>query len=109
MTITTLNPGSCNFNSTISVNRTGKGRRDYTVSIEITSQCPSVKNLAEELKEVDGFQESLKKISTSEIYRLSGEKLKHLSCPIPSAILKTIEVECGLNLPQEVKMVTTKD
>lgn len=104
-----VKPGSCKLDSTIIVNKAGKRRRDYTVSIEIDSQCPSIKKLAEELKVVDGFEESFKKISTSEIYRLSEGKIKHLSCPVPSAILKTIEVECGLNLPQEVEMVITKD
>lgn len=104
-----VEPGSCKLNSKITVNRSGQGRRDYTVSIKIDSQCPSIKKLAEELKEVDGFQECFKKISSSEVYKLSEGKIKHLSCPVPSAILKTIEVECGLNLPQDVEMVITKE
>ncbi|NLN98631.1 MAG: hypothetical protein GX127_09695 [Eubacteriaceae bacterium] len=104
-----VEPGSCKLKSKIVVTRKNEERGDYTVQIHIESESDNVKRLAEKLTEVDGFEECFKKISTSEVYRLSEKVGLHLSCPVPSAILKTIEVECGLNLPQDVKMVITRD
>ena len=47
-------------------------------------------------------------IADSEIYRLCSNYLRHTSCPLPSAILKAIEVELELAVPRDVKMKIEK-
>ncbi len=108
MATTIVKPGSCKLISKIVVTKKKDDRNDNTVQIDIESESANINRLAKKLKELDGFKECFSKISTSEVYRLSEEAGLHLSCPVPSAILKTIEVECGLNLPQEVEMIVKK-
>ena len=42
------------------------------------------------------------RMTDSAVYRSATQHLKHAACPVPSAILKAIEVEAGLAVPQDV-------
>lgn len=99
-----VSPGVCGFNTTINI----KSEDMQNATIEIITECPSIKKLAEELKEVDGFSEVFGKFGESKTFELAKKYCNHTSCPIPTAILKGIEVECGLALPQKVDMEITK-
>jgi len=41
--------------------------------------------------------------------RLAAEHLVHPACPVPSGILKAIEVESGLALPKDASIKPKKD
>jgi L-fucose isomerase-like protein len=62
-----------------------------------------------ELKEVDGFEECFSKLGDSTVYELAKKYCKHAACPVPSAIVKGIEVACSLALPRDVEFHITKD
>lgn len=100
-----VKPGICGFDTTIEI----KSEDMQNATIEGTTQCPSILKLMEELKEVDGFSECFGKFGDSKTFELAKKHCQHPSCPIPSAILKGIEVECGLALPQTVEMEITKE
>jgi len=38
------------------------------------------------------------------VYRSAAKHLKHVACPVPSAILKAIETESGMNVPKDVRI-----
>ena len=98
MTKININPGICGFESTIFVD----ADENADVNIKIDSQCPHIKNMEKELKEINGYKECFTKFDSSQVYKSAVKHCKHIACPVPSGILKGIEVACGLALPKEV-------
>lgn len=89
-----VNPGICSLKSIIKVNSEDM----QNVLIEIITDCPNIKPLEQELKEVDGLEECFSKLGESKVYELGKKYCKHPGCPVPSAVIKGIEVACGLAL-----------
>ena len=99
-----VNPGVCGFKTIIKVNSEDM----QNAVIEIITECPNIKPLEHELKEVDGYEESFAKLGDSKVYELAKKYCKHAACPVPSAIIKGIEVACGLALPKDVEIKIAK-
>lgn len=99
-----INSGVSGF--TIKVNATSVDRQN--VKLEIISDCPNYKKIAEELTEVDVYKEMFNKLHTGKVYNVFAKYSPHPSCPGVSGILKTIEVAANLALPQSVSMTITK-
>lgn len=99
-----VNPGVCGLKSLIKVNSENK----QTALIEFQTACPNLKPLEQELKEVDGFKECFAKLGESQVYELGKKYCKHPACPVPSAIIKGVEVACGLALPRDVEIKIEK-
>ncbi|MFO7887579.1 MAG: hypothetical protein R6U59_04605 [Eubacteriales bacterium] len=98
MTKININPGICGLESIIFV----EADENADVNIKIDSQCPHIKNMEEELKEINGYNECFTKFDASQVYKAAVKHCKHVACPVPSGIIKGIEVACGLALPKEV-------
>jgi hypothetical protein len=100
-----VNAGVCGFVTTIKV----ESEDMQTAAIEIHTSCPNLKPLEQELKEVDGFEVCFSKIGDSVVYELANKYCKHPGCPVPAAIIKGIEVACGLALPKDAEIKITND
>jgi hypothetical protein len=68
-----------------------------------------VKRLAEQLTEVDPYREISYRGEGPVTLRLAAKHLMHPACPVPSGILKAIEVESGLALPKDASIKPKKD
>jgi hypothetical protein len=99
-----VNPGVCGFITTIKVSSEDM----QTAVIEISTDCPNIKPLEQELTEADGFEECFSKLGDSKVYELARKYCKHAACPVPSAIIKGIEAACGLALPKDVEIRISK-
>jgi len=99
MTKVTVDPGICRFITTIEAIKVAKRR----VNILITSDCEAVTNLGGSLTEIDQL-EIFKKHLDSEIYKGASRCQLHVACPVPSGILKAIEVEAELALPRDANI-----
>ena len=96
MTKVVVDPGICGFTTTVEVTRMSSRK----VGITITSECEKVSELGTQLREVDWSDAlSLRETVWSTNPR---ECLTHITCPVPLAILKAIEVEIGAALPKDV-------
>jgi len=100
-----VKPGVCGFHTHIVTTADAS----FNVSIEITSACSHIRELAEQLTEVSVFEELRRPINETSIYRAAATCKAHVACPVPSAILKAIEVSAGMALPADVHMAITKD
>jgi nitrite reductase/ring-hydroxylating ferredoxin subunit len=60
--------------------------------------------MEEELEEINGYKECFSKFDSSQIYKAASKHCQHLACPVPSGIIKGIEVACGLALPKDVEI-----
>gem|GEM_PF-60474 len=105
MATVTVNPGVCGLNSVITVDSEDM----QNAVIKIDTECPYIKAMGNEFKEVDGFAECFTKIGDGEVYKAAKKYCKHAACPVPSAIIKGIEVACGLALPKDVEFKIFRD
>lgn len=92
-----VNPGICGLCSTIGFDSDDM----QTVSVDFRTDCPNLKPLEEELKEIDGYAVCFAKLGDGEIYELAHKYCRHPGCPVPAALIKGIEVTCGLALPKD--------
>lgn len=97
MTIAIVNPGICGMTATVEVTKVSKRR----VEVEITSECEKVAEMSQSLPALSLF-DALKPQVDSRVYRYASQCCLCTSCPVPMAVLKAIEVEGGLALPQSV-------
>jgi hypothetical protein len=74
------------------------------VKLEIDSNCPNIMALAEDYNLSEGMTEVFIPFGESPLFLAAKKHLKHTACPIPSTIMKAIEVTCGLALPRDVTM-----
>lgn len=98
MSRVTVQPGICGFPVEIEVTTVGK----RMVQVTITSECRQVTTMNDDLSCLDVMDGVLGPMTDSVVYRSATQHLKHAACPVPSAILKAIEVEAGLALPGDV-------
>ena len=99
-----IDPGICGLKTTLTV--TTQDMQNASVHIE--SQCPGINDMQAELENIDCFEECFAKFDTSKVYECAGRHIKHLSCPVPSAIIKGLEAACGFALPKNVDVQISK-
>jgi len=100
-----VNPGVCGLMSVIGAT----ADEELQVRVTIQSDCPAIKAMEEKLQTLDAYAEVLGKWGTSTISRTAEHLCSHAACPVPSAILKAVEVAAGLALPRPVTMEITSD
>ncbi len=95
--------GNCGFTTVVEAKMDGK-----TCKLAIQSQCQAIQRLAAELIEVSPFQEISFRRATPQTLQLGAKYCTHAACPVPVGIIKTVEVEAGLALPQDVTIKLSK-
>jgi len=99
-----IESGICGFCTTVTT--TSEGR---TVRVEFETSCGYVEQPAEALTEVDPYKEISYRGEGPVTMKLAAEHLVHPACPVPSGIIKAIEVEAGLALPKDASIRPSKD
>lgn len=99
MTKVIVHPGICGFDALLEAKASNS-----TVKLQIESECEDVLNLARILTEVSKQDWMNTKGFADEIYEFVAKNTRHLSCPIPCAIMKAIEVELGMALKKDVEI-----
>lgn len=104
MSTVKVHAGVCKFETTIKIRKTGP----TTCEVIIESGCPAVRKLSQIITNctVDDVKKSFLE---SDIYKVCADYLKHVSCPVPSAIIKAIEVAFDLALAKDVYIEIKKD
>lgn len=97
MTRVVVDPGICGMHTTIEVDKVTKRK----VNVKVNSHCEIVAKLGESLTEVDPW-DVFKQQVAHEIHESASRCHLHVTCPVPIAVLKAIEVEAGLALPRDV-------
>lgn len=99
MTRLTISPGACGFETVVDVRK----KEGKVYSVRVTTECETVQKLGEAVAELD-MMDCFKRFVDNPVYRAASSTLKHASCPVPSGILKTLEVEAGLSVRKDVTM-----
>jgi len=95
--------GNCGFTTQIEATMNGS-----SCELHITSECKAIKRMAEELTQVDPYQEITFKRSVPIIHQAGVKHCSHAACPVPVSIIKAVEIEAGLALPTDVTIKLTK-
>ena len=95
--------GRCGFNTTVDATliETDDGER---VQLHIESECKSCQKLATILTEVDPYREITYRRGGPLTLELAAKTLPHTACPVPSGIIKAIEVASHLALPADANI-----
>lgn len=99
-----VNPGICGLKSTIKCDSEDM----QTVTVEYCTDCPSLKPLEDELKELDGYEITFAKFGDGPVFEMASKYCKHPGCPVPAAIIKGVEVACGMALPKNAEITLEK-
>ncbi|MEJ2323924.1 MAG: hypothetical protein P8Y77_03885 [Nitrospirota bacterium] len=97
--------GVCGFKTRIRATKAGKRK----VRLEIESDCEMVARMQEDVAELDMMAAAFTRFLENPVYRSASRCLKHVACPVPSGILKALEVEAGLCLPKNAGIVFIKE
>ena len=99
MTKAVVNSGICGFSVIIIAEK----REGKEIHISLDTECEMVKKMAEDISSLD-MMAVFTGFANNPVYKSAARHLKHAACPVPSAILKAVEIEAGLCIPKDVKM-----
>ena len=105
MAVVEIEAGVCGHRTTVSAAKI----EGYVVRVTLESTCPHVQNIAGELQEVDALQQIGLRSGLPPALRTAYAHCAHAACPVPSGLVKTIEVASGLALPKDVVMRISRD
>lgn len=92
--------GACGFTSVVKVTRLSKKQ----VGVKIISACKMLRKMNEDLETLDWRHDLFTNILESVVYRSADRHLMHTDCPVPSAIIKAIQIELDGMVPSAVTM-----
>jgi len=98
-----IRPGNCGFITTVEAMRDGK-----FCKLSITSDCEAIRQMAQELTEVNPYQEISFRRNTPLTLQLGAKYCTHAASPVPVGIIKAVEVEMGMALPMDVTIKLEK-
>ncbi len=103
--VVTVEAGVCGHQATIRAQKT----EGYNVRIEIETDCPHVQKIAPEPIEADAIRQIGLRGGLPSLLDASYAVCAHAACPVPSGIIKAVEVAAGLALPADVSMKISKE
>ncbi|MBN1632355.1 MAG: hypothetical protein JW990_21565 [Thermoleophilia bacterium] len=100
-----IDAGVCGHKTIVTAAR-GEG---YSVRLDIKSDCPQVQALDAQVNEVDALRQISSRGGLPSVLETAYAGCAHAACPVPSGLVKAIEVAAGLALPQDVTMRVSRD
>jgi len=105
MSTVRVDPGVCGFIALVKA----ESEDGQTCTVTIQSACDAVAALGADLASVDGFEVAFKAYPDNPVYKAALQHFRHAACPVPGAIVKAVELACGLALPKDVSFLISKD
>jgi len=93
-------PGACGFTSLIKATRLDKKH----VSVKIKTSCEKLNKMNDDLNKIDWSQDIFSNIRDSAVYNSADKHSIHTDCPVPSVIIKAIQIELESMLPVDVSV-----
>ena len=76
----------------------------FLIHLAIKSDCPEIEQLAGQLTHVNALQECTFRGTGPRTLQNAAECLQHPACPVPTGIIKAVEVAAGLALPKDASI-----
>ena len=94
-----IDPGICGFMAEVVAEMEGE-----MCSLEISCECEPVQRMARELTQVDPMAEIGFHGDGPLTLKMFTKHLPHPACPVPTGILKAVEIAAGLALPKDASI-----
>ncbi len=104
MTRVVVDSGICGFSATVTSVMEEDGKR---ISVTLETDCEMVQNMSGDLASLDKMS-VFTGFLVNPVYRSAATHLRHTACPVPSGIIKAMEVESGFCLPKDVSITFVK-
>lgn len=98
-----VNPGACGFTCTIGAKKIDRRKVAVTIS---GSQCRQIQKLAGCVSAIT-LRELFAPLTRNPVYAAAEQAGCHPSCPVPSAVLKAVEVAMEMAVPRDVQFQIT--
>ena len=95
--------GICGFTTQVEAKM-----EDDVVKLSVVSECPAINKLGANLPEVEPFNEISFRRGMPQTIEAGVKYCTHAACPVPVGIIKAVEVEAGLALPNDVSIKVSK-
>lgn len=100
-----IDAGVCGYQTTVRAAKAG----GYQVRLTVETDCPHVAKIPAEVDEVDALREINLRAGMPPLLATAYRHCAHAACPVPSGLLKAVEVAAGLALPRDVSMCIDHD
>lgn len=97
--------GVCGFSTQVSASLNEEGM----VDLAIQSDCDAIRRLAEHLPQVNPYKEISARRAVPATLQAGLQYCTHAACPVPSGIIKAVEVAADLALPADATIRVSKD
>ncbi len=104
MTKVVVDSGICGLLTTITATIEADGKQ---IAITLDTECEMVEKMSEDLVSLDKMSVFTGFLSNP-VYISAAKCLKHTACPVPSGIIKAMEVEAGFCLPKDASIAFRK-
>ena len=98
-----IQAGICGYKTTVETTMDGD-----MCNVTITSDCAAIQRMAANMGPLDPYREFTFRGDGPETFDLASKYCSHAACPVPVGIVKAIEIEAGLALPQDVTITLSK-
>ena len=100
-----VDAGVCKMRTLITAKDNGMG----LIDLDIKSDCPNILKMSWRLEPMSPYAEVEAEFSKSTIYQLANDAIPHTACPVPSAMVKALEVAGDLGLKREAVIRFVED
>ncbi|MDY5678905.1 MAG: hypothetical protein SPF21_03025 [Candidatus Methanomethylophilaceae archaeon] len=100
-----VDAGVCKMRTLITAKDNGMG----LIELDIKSDCPNILKMSWKLEPMSPYAEVEAEFSKSTIYKLANDAIPHTACPVPSAMVKALEVAGDLGLKRGVTIEFVPD
>ena len=100
-----VDAGVCKMRTLITAKDNGMG----LIELDIKSDCPNILKMSWKLEPMSPYAEVEAEFSKSTIYQLANDAIPHTACPVPSAMVKALEVAGDLGLKREAVIRFVED
>ena len=100
-----VDAGVCKMRTLITAKDNGMG----LIDLDIKSDCPNILKMSWRLEPMSPYAEVEAEFNKSTIYQLANDAIPHTACPVPSAMVKALEVAGDLGLKREAVIRFVED
>lgn len=101
-----VHAGVCGFTTEIDANSVEEGDPETTVTLQ--TDCPNYQPLNEQSFQVDAYEVCFGNVGQDEVFDTLRPHCPHGACPVPTGVIKAVEVAAGLALPRDVSIEVSK-
>ncbi len=99
-----VDPGICGLMTELTVT----AEDGMNAVFGVKTDCPHIKKLVDAVPTVNGYEEVFAKYGDGRIAMAAKEYCSHGACPVPTGMLKGVEIVCSLALQKDVQIQIEK-